>query len=324
MIPSTSLQAAALSALLLGAGASPIISPIKRQTIEPAIAKDFPDPSVMQAADGRYYAYATAGNGVQCQVAVSDNGVDWTLQEGHDGIAGIPWSPENPQVWAPDVTPGSNGVYNMMFSAIASSTGDAAKHCVGFATSTDPLGPFQPQDDPWVCDEDTGDIDPDQFLDEDGSRWVLWKVDGNSAGHDSTPIMIQQVEDDGYSKIGTPTKILDRDEADGPLVEAPSLVKVDGTYYLTFSSNMYDSQYYDTSYATSDCVACSYTKAQAPDAPLIVTNDNYYGPGGADMLVVANNQLILWHGWDSEEKNARYLFASSMNVGDGKIQIYYG
>ena len=129
-------------------------------------------------------------------------------------------APENPQVWAPDVTPGPDGIYWMYFSAIASSTGDAAKHCIGFATADNPKGPFTPtSDEPWVCDEDTGDIDPDQFLDEDGTRWVVWKVDGNSAGQD-TPIMIQQVDgDDGNSKIGDATEILNRDDADGPLVE---------------------------------------------------------------------------------------------------------
>jgi beta-xylosidase len=200
MVSSRISQTALLSFFLLGAGASPV----KRQTYPAAIEKDFPDPSVMQAGDGTYYAYATAGNGVQIQVATSSDGISWSLQEGHDALqsGSIAWAPEDPSVWAPDVTPGPNGVYYMYFSAVASETGDAGKHCIGFATSTDPLGPFQPvSDQPWVCDTDTGDIDPDQFLDEDGSRWVLWKVDGNSAGSDSTPIMIQQVEDDGYTKV---------------------------------------------------------------------------------------------------------------------------
>jgi hypothetical protein len=35
------------------------------------------------------------------------------------------------------------------------------------------MGPFVSiSDEPWVCDEECGDIDPDQFQDEDGTRWV--------------------------------------------------------------------------------------------------------------------------------------------------------
>lgn len=141
------LQTALLSFLCLGAGASPVLK--KRQTYAAAIEKDFPDPSVMQAADGTYYAYATAGNGVQIQVATSSDGISWELQEGYDALqaGSVAWAPEDPSVWAPDVTPGSNGIYNMYFSAVASETGDAAKHCIGFATSTDPMGPFVPNSD---------------------------------------------------------------------------------------------------------------------------------------------------------------------------------
>ncbi|KAK3707877.1 hypothetical protein LTR37_011879 [Vermiconidia calcicola] len=312
MISSTSIPAALLSALLIRAGASPV----KRQTYAAAIEKDFPDPSVIQAGDGQYYAYGTAGNGVQIQVARSSDGIDWEYQEGVDALkpGSIAWAPEDPSVWAPDVTPGPN----------ANEAG--GKHCIGFATATDPMGPFEPNSDaPWVCDTEFGDIDPDQFLDEDGSRWVTWKVDGNSAGSDSTPIMLQQVEEDGYTKIGDAIEILDRDEADGPLVEAPSLVKNEGIYYLTFSSNMYDTDKYDTSFATATSVTGPYTKAQAPDAPILTSDmQGLYGPGGADIFIVpGQNQVMLFHGWNADH-SARYIYATSIDLVDGKITVYWG
>ena len=75
----------------------------------------------------------------------------------------------------------------------------------------------------------------------------------------ATPIMLQQVSStDGITPIGDAVKILDRDDRDGPLVEAPSLVAVQCstssngyTYVLFFSSNCYSTTYYDVSYATS-------------------------------------------------------------------------
>lgn len=62
--------------------------------------------------------------------------------------------------------------------------------------------------------------------------------------------MLQALEVDGVTPTGDPVQLIDRDEVDGPLIEAPSMADVGGTYYLTFSSNYYNTLYYDISYAT--------------------------------------------------------------------------
>jgi beta-xylosidase len=207
----------------------------------------------------------------------------------------------------------------MYFSATTSQ--DESKHCVGVATSTSPTGPFQPvSDEAWVCDLDAGgNIDPAQFTDSDGSKWVVYKVDGNSIGSDSTAIMLQQVDTDGYTKIGDATEILNRDDADGPLVEAPSLSVSDGTYFLTFSSNMYNTDLYDSSYATASSITGPYTKMQAPDAPLLVTGDGgLTAPGGADMLVTDNASYFAFH---ANCDPGRCMFITTYSVSDGKISL---
>lgn len=68
----------------------------------------------------------------------------------------------------------------------------------------------------------------------------MYKVDGNNLGGGgtcgngneeySTPIMLQLMECDGVTPNGAPMQLLDRIAADGPLIEAPSLVLVKGTY----------------------------------------------------------------------------------------------
>lgn len=86
--------------------------------------------------------------------------------------------------------------------------------------------------------------------------------------------------------IWIPYSVLDRSDIDGPLVEAPSLVKVNGVYVLFFSSNCYSGSLYDTSYATATNIKGPYTKAQAPYAPLLQTGTPYpqlYSPGGLDV-----------------------------------------
>lgn len=66
---------------------------------------DFPDPSLIYTK-GKYYAFATAGNGVNVQVAQSPDFVTWERLAGTDALPGpFPsWvESSSPNVWAPDV-----------------------------------------------------------------------------------------------------------------------------------------------------------------------------------------------------------------------------
>lgn len=174
--------------------------------------------------------------------------------------------------------------------------GNEAHHCVGVATSQTVLGPYTPVGTPFACPiEQGGAIDADGFQDVDGNRYVVYKVDGNSIGHGGecgnmvapivpTPIMLQPVAADGITPIGEPTELLDRDEFDGPLIEAPSLHRSDeGIYFLFFSSNCFTGPLYDTSYATATSIYGPYTKT---DLPLFITGDgpDLRGPGGSDII----------------------------------------
>ena len=179
-----------------------------------------------------------------------------------------------------------------------------------------------------------GAIDPAGFSDSDGSRYVVYKVDGNNIGHGgscnngvapivSTPIMLQQVASDGITPMGSPTQILDRDDNDGPLVEAPSLVLHQGTYVLFFSSNCYSSSYYDVSYATStNGVRGPYTKAQYPVAPLLVTgNDNgrLYSPGGLD--VASDGVNVVFHSDLGTNADTRQMWAGEISINGQTVSI---
>ncbi|KAE9398804.1 Arabinanase/levansucrase/invertase, partial [Gymnopus androsaceus JB14] len=168
-------------------------------------------------------------------------------------------------------------------------------HCVGVASSTNVEGPYTPQDEALVCDISAGGaIDPAGFHDSNGDFYLVWKVDGNNIGHGGscnngvapivpTPIMIQQLTADGtaFAAGSTATEILDRDTDDGPLIEAPSLVRSsEGIYFLSFSSNCYSTSLYDVSYATATNVLGPYTKQPW----LMITGDPFpqlFAPGGA-------------------------------------------
>lgn len=63
---------------------------------------NFPDPSFMKAADNKWYAFGTNGNGKRVQVATSDDFNTWTLLD----VEALPtlstWE-TNIDHWAPDV-----------------------------------------------------------------------------------------------------------------------------------------------------------------------------------------------------------------------------
>ena len=87
-----------------------------------------------------------------------------------------------------------------------------------------------------------------------------------SGGGNPTPIMLQEVNaTTGVSQIGKATQILERGDSDGPLVEAPSLMRSsEGIYVLFFSSQCYSGLSYDTSYAASTTLTVKYKKIANP------------------------------------------------------------
>jgi len=148
----------------------------------------------------------------------------------------------------------------------ATDAAQTAQHCIGTVTSSSVLGPYTAADSPLACPLSAGGaIHPSGFTDTDGTHYVVYKVDGNSIGHGGvcgntdapivpTPLMLQQLAADSVTAVGDPIQLLDRDDADGPLVEAPNLTLVNGVYFLFFSSNCYSTPQYDVSYATASSV----------------------------------------------------------------------
>ncbi|CAG8955928.1 hypothetical protein HYFRA_00008781 [Hymenoscyphus fraxineus] len=259
-----------------------------KRALEPVLKTNFPDPAVIYdvgTAGGAFLAFATEGNGHKVQVAQSSNGWGgpWNLLNRDLLPNPGAWSTGN-AVWAPDVR--KIGSKYVLYYA-AQTKADVTKHCVGSATADNVLGPYTAQSEPIDCSLVAGGaIDISGFTDTDGKRYVVYKIDGNglcgnpNKGPQATPLMLQEMAGDGITKIGEPTKILDKGPGDGPLIEAPNLIKVNGIYIVFFSSNCFNSGLYDISYATATSIKGPYTKA----APALLLPGNSWGlvnPGGA-------------------------------------------
>ena len=239
------------------------------------------------------------------QLATSDNFFNWTIYNSTSDplpLVGA-WakqglSLDSPQVplanlWAPSMLQRpSDGTFILFYSAGANVTG--SPHCVGAAisTTTSPAGPYTAINTTIACPvEQGGAIDPAAFVDVDKTIYLAYKVDGNNAGHGgvcgntvpplvNTPIKLQKMKGDGVTPDGNATTILNRTADDGPLVEAPSLVRSqDGIYFLFFSSGCTRTPSYNVKYAWAHNITGPYTRARFP---LLQTGDwGLLAPGSA-------------------------------------------
>ncbi|THY21186.1 glycoside hydrolase family 43 protein [Aureobasidium pullulans] len=305
----------AWTAFLPSLYAAPLLQ--KRSESGPHITTDFPDPSILRVGS-TWYAFAGQSlydyKSTHIQFATSTDFETWTLQPGNDMLPDLPsWvdSSKN-HIWAPDINHLDDGRFLLYFSAPTYDTN--APHCIGTAISDSVDGPYTPDETSFACPADQGGaIDASGFRDADGTRYVVYKIDANSLGHGGTcnngvepivptPILIQQVESDGVTKVGDTSQLITNDSPeDGPLVEGPSLIHSGDTYYLFYSSNCFTTTNYDVAYATSSSPTSGFTK----QGTLFGTGyGGLKGPGGADAAF----------------DNSHFAFAAQK--GDGRRGLY--
>ena len=202
------------------------------------------------------------------------------------------------KTWAPEVTQLEDGSFVMYTTT---TNFEPALQCIAVATADSPEGPFEIVGDRMlVCPEDDGGaIDASTFLDEDGTRYLLWKNDGNCCGLD-TWLHIAPLSDDGLSLAGKETKLVKQDQPwEGNLVEAPTLVERDGTYVLMYSANDYGSDKYAIGYATADSPTGPFTKAEEPLLTTDGSEGRFVGPGGQDVVTAPDgSDRLVFHSWD--------------------------
>lgn len=200
------------------------------------LGTDFPDPAVLHAADGWFYAYATqsaiGGTMLNVQVARSRNLVHW--EHLGDALPRKPsWGARKQKFWAPHVIfDRSQGRYFMYYSA---EPDDVRGKCIAVATSENPAGPFADSGSPIICGDGIEHIDPMAFDDpKTGKRLLYW-------GSASKPIRVQELAPDRLRFMpGSTSKELifpDKDREHHTLIEGAWLTYREGTYYLFYSGD---------------------------------------------------------------------------------------
>ena len=204
----------------------------------PVVNRNFPDPTVIKAENGSYYAYATNTKiderPINIQILKSEDLLHWKSQP--DAMPDKPsWADKD--FWAPHVTYNENTQKYYLFYSGESNDENLGK-CLGVAISDSPEGPFKDKGDPLLCGEGFKNIDPMVYRDKSSGRnFLYW-------GSGFENIKVQERSDDFLSfKEGTRSKNLiapipgDNAENYENLVEGAWLQKHGNFYYLYYSGD---------------------------------------------------------------------------------------
>lgn len=281
------------------------------------------DPFVLRDVTGVKYAYTTNRPGVAVPVYRSDGENSW--EPLGDALPKIPSWAERGHTWAPESIRLAADRYALFFTAKDTKSG---KQCVGRAFGTKPEGPYVDDTSaPFVCDpnRDTS-IDPSPFRDDDGKLYFLWKTKEGDGGSEKTTIWLAQMDDAANLKPETTKAVLTNDQSwEGKHVEAPTMVRKDGQYYLFYSAGG-STVGYLVSYATSQKIDGPYSKSQRT---LVGGGHCLKGAGHQSIVPVAGDEYrIYFHSVHPERKadpgdgeKARFLDYAWLCFKDGKPRV---
>jgi arabinan endo-1,5-alpha-L-arabinosidase len=282
----------------------------------PVLQNDAPDPSILRADDGSFYAYTTQSyheaTFYNIPVLHSIDLVHWTLVG--DAFRQRPtWTPpgvDNGDMWAPHIAH-FGSTYYLYFSARYLKT---AKMAIGVATADNPAGPFRdPLGEPLIVGDKGFDaIDPfvAQF---DDTKYIYW-------GSDGVPIHVQELSEDGLSLIGKRQDVLSPSSRpyEG-LIEGAWVLRHDAFFYLMYSGDACcgEEAHYAVMVARSSSPTGPFERD--PDNPILQANDGYLAPGhNATVQDAAGNDWIVYHAMIAGDfTNYRYLFIDPIDWVDG-------
>lgn len=196
-----------------------------------AVAPNFPDPMMIKASDGLYYAYATGTEGKN-HLVVSFSADMKTWSPPQEILPEKPvWALKKKKFWAPHVI--QRGSLFYLFYSAEPDFSAFENMRIGVAISSSPRGPFRDIG----TYLDTGDaeenIDPMVFQDPASKKTFLyWGRNGEIAVQELDPSLLK-------FKAGTkPASLLRPSREDyQKVVEGPYVIERNGHYYLFYSGD---------------------------------------------------------------------------------------
>lgn len=271
-------------------------------------AGEFGAPSILRVGS-TYYAYATNTDGNNLPVITSSDLVTWRARKAWPRSAefstwkGYADAMPFPAPWAAKLDNGKPGVWSPAVAELGGRyvdayavqmTRDSDRHCLTLATSPSPTGPFRDTSSkPLYCSSDPrGSIDP-AWLQYRGKVFLIWKNAGIK-GVKKTDIMVRRMSADGsgfYPGSRAHELLTTRDAWEGSVIEAPSMVRYGGRFYLFYSGNRYTDSSYGIGYAV--CRGPLGPCARPRSRPLLASGKDVAGPGAQSAFVDEHGKLRL-------------------------------
>jgi arabinan endo-1,5-alpha-L-arabinosidase len=275
--------------------------------VNPVLDQDFPDPAVIHAPDGYYYAYATQSlrdhEWTNIQVARSADLVHWDFLG--DAMPDKPaWAQETQDVWAPSVIYDGK-TYFMYYAAPPDVCHSHERgHALAVATSQSPAGPFVDMGMPLLLGAGFEYIDPMAYDDPvTGKHLLYW-------GSGFQPIKVQELGPDrlSFAPNSNPVDLVWPNPIKGAfprLVEASWVIRHDGHYFLFYSGDNCcgpDAEYGDMVARSDSAMGPFETLEQARGVPhsLILHKNHFWlAPGHNTIAEDKAGQLwMLYHAID--------------------------
>jgi arabinan endo-1,5-alpha-L-arabinosidase len=289
-----------------------------RTYTNPVLDLDFPDPSVLRAADGQFYAYATQtvspSRILNIQVSRSSDLAHWS--EPTEALPVKPsWARTTQDFWSPCVER-LGSTYVMYYAARAD---DGPGLGLGVATARDPLGPFEDSGRPLVCGDGFINIDPMAFHDPNTGKHLLYWGSGFE------PIKVQELTSDRRGLVPDRAAVdlifPCEDRRYERLVEGVFVHYREPYYYLFYSGDdcFSPDQDYAVMVARSTEPAGPFeTLAQATNAPhsaILEANTRWGVPGHNSIVTDAAGQdWIVYHAVDLRRHDLRRFTPAPQHV----------
>lgn len=258
--------------------------------VNPVYGADAPDPSVIKARNGKYYAYTT-----NAQIFESEDLVNWTnLNGAFDGTQYPNWL-NGGAVWATDINY-IDGKYVLYYAL--SKWGEGTKNGVGVATALKPTGPFTDTGAMFTSEEIgvENSIDPCYYYHE-GKHYLAWGSWHGIWLAELTPNALRV-------NNSVPLKQLA-----GTAFEAPMIHERNGYFYLFCSIGACCeglNSTYETVVCRSESLFGPYVDKEGKPMlennyeVILTTNESFVGPGHNSELITDDEgkTWFLYHAYN--------------------------
>ena len=284
--------------------------------------EDFPD-LFLARFGGVYHAYATGVGGLNVQLRRSRDLTSWSAPAEALPAANFPeWiDRSHPQIWAPEaMSIGGryvlyfNGRHRTLTRTETPPEGPRVlqRHCLGAAVADRPEGPFRGIDAPLVCAEFAhGTIDAHAFRDPEGGLYLYYKEDSNCCSPGSA-IWVQGLSPDGLAALGPPVRLVASNDSPGReddwewrVVEAPTMHRRGGRYFLFYTGNFFGNRNYSVAY-----LRCASPRGPCDDPgenPILWSHaeTSLIGPGHQALIERGGRSYVFFHGWNRDPDRQR-------------------